>query len=499
MDRLDNSTLEWFHGHKDSGGGGDSGSGSGSGGAGGADDPSMRWSLGDVQIVVLMRCMQAEATRTKWKSNTTTNARQEDSYLCDNLSAILSNLAPHCVHIHSSVANRMIHLFQVLTRRLRWAARRTKEISGIEIKGNPEEINRIVEEYPILGCIIKCSAGTLRPEAVFNGWQQQEEPQQQQQQQHDGTENNGTRTNQHALDELKHLEIQASITSSFLKVVLELFNACLATKALQHNVHVLYALLYSSMTSSASSASSSSSSSSTSPTSPASSTSSTDAHRYDLLSPFRDKTIATEYEYNTKTDQETHGLWALDLCRSSDPLTDVVGFMRLFLDQKQQENGGNGWVDVATVMVVLEGGVRTYRTQRASQDAAVVSSGGGGNGGGSGGGNGSAEQGNMERPAFEYEELDGASAFFLPYSWSLVLDMSRELNWDTSRVELFPMVPLFLEDALLETLLENDGVDGVEEESYEQERIGNGTVPEIEVVLSKDDGEAAAAGLHAPL
>jgi hypothetical protein len=173
--------------------------------------------------------------------------------------------------------------------------------------------------------------------------------------------------------------------------------------------------------------------------------------------------------------------------------------MRLFLDQKQQENGGNGWVDVATVMVVLEGGVRTYRTQRASQDAAVVSSGGGGNGGGSGGGNGSAEQGNMERPAFEYEELDGASAFFLPYSWSLVLDMSRELNWDTSRVELFPMVPLFLEDALLETLLENDGVDGVEEESYEQERIGNGTVPEIEVVLSKDDGEAAAAGLHAPL
>jgi hypothetical protein len=183
--------------------------------------------------------------------------------------------------------------------------------------------------------------------------------------------------------------------------------------------------------------------------------------------------------------------------------------MRLFLDQKQQENGGNGWVDVATVMVVLEGGVRTYRTQRASQDAAVVSSGGGGNGGGgngggngggSGGGNGSAEQGNMERPAFEYEELDGASAFFLPYSWSLVLDMSRELNWDTSRVELFPMVPLFLEDALLENDGIEDGVeDGVEEESEGQERTGNGTVPEIEAVLSKDDCEAAAAGLHAPL
>ena len=56
------------------------------------------------------------------------------SYLRDNLSAIVSNLTPHCVHIHSSVADRMIHLLKVLTRRIRWAGRRAKEISLIKVR-----------------------------------------------------------------------------------------------------------------------------------------------------------------------------------------------------------------------------------------------------------------------------------------------------------------------------------------------------------------------------
>ena len=47
-----------------------------------------------------------------------------------------------------------------------------------------------------------------------------------------------------------------------------------------------------------------------------------------------------------------------------------------------------------------------------------------------------------------YEEAEGASAFFLPYSWSLVLDATRELSWPIENVELFPPRPYFMEDTI---------------------------------------------------
>ena len=91
--------------------------------------------MGDVELIVLLRCMQAEATRSKWRSknrernNGNRNDDEnkdngDDQFLCDNLCAIVSNLSSKCVHLHASVANRLIHLVRVLTRRLSWAARR---------------------------------------------------------------------------------------------------------------------------------------------------------------------------------------------------------------------------------------------------------------------------------------------------------------------------------------------------------------------------------------
>ena len=479
MDRLDNSTLGWFHG--DSSGGGDGGGGSSVSSVKDYKNKSMRWSLGDVQLVVLMRCMQAEATRTRWKSTKGGSGggdgdsgvckSSDRSYLRDNLSAIVSNLTPHCVHIHSSVADRMIHLLKVLTRRIRWAGRRAKEISGNEIV-EKTEIDRIAEECPMLGCIVKYSAGSLRPDAVFSEWQQS-----------DGgiaslhpSPPTTITTNQDAVDELKHLETQVTVTATFLKNILDALNACLGTKSLQHNVKVLYALLHSAMTSSPNS----------------------DSGDH-LLTPFKDKTIIIEYEYNTKLDQETSGMWALDLCRSSDPLTDIISFMRSFLDEKQKGMGGCGWVDVESVMDVLEDGIRNYKTQRAAQLSQIASQDGSDSG-----------ENEMETPTFVYEELDGASDFFLPYSWSLVLDVTRELGWDTSSIELFPMMPYFKVDSLMleegEEETETGGGEDEDEEEEEETEDAKGVVNyhngrkenTIEVVLSSSNANNVDV-LHAPL
>jgi len=262
-------------------------------------------------------------------------------------------------------------------------------------------------------------AGTLRPDAVFSEWTEQ-----------------STDDNHLAVEELLHLEMQASVSAKFLKAVLEILDSCLSTKAVHKNVQVLYALLHSTTS---------------------------NAGRHDLLAPFRDKTLVTDYEYNTREEQETLGAWAMELCRATDPLTDVVAFMHTYLDDKRAAGQG-GWVDVETVMRILTGGIRSYRTQRAAQEkmahatlpshpssSAAADDNGGDN------------NDNSDDASFVYEEVDGASAFFLPYSWSLVLDSTRELVWPLESIELFPSTPYFLEDAI-STMEDDHAQDDVQDD-----------------------------------
>ena len=276
--------------------------------------------------------------------------------------------------------------------------------------------------------IVSNSAGTLRPEAVFEGWDdnaKQEEEEEKKQAVGEANEEMTT-DEKEALEELIHLEQQATIAGRFLKSMLELLNACLSTRALSHNVQVLYALLHSTTSSSGS---------------------------HDLLASFRDKTLLDDYEYNTREEQETCGAWSVELCRLCDPLTDLVGFMRSHLDQKREEEcgSGGGWVDVATVMTVLKSGIRKFLTLRAEQRSKQLQQ--------------EQQQERHEQQeeaaSFVYEEVEGASAFFLPYSWSLVLDGTRELVWPVTKVELFPMTPYYMEDAL--RLEEGEDVEDVGE------------------------------------
>ena len=273
---------------------------------------------------------------------------------------------------------------------------------------------------PMLGCVVQSNAGILQSNTVFNEWQETKNA--------NASSNRSMEQNQQnelAIEELIHLEIQASVSAKFLKSVLEVLDACLSTKALHKNVHVLYALLHSTTS---------------------------NAGKHDLLASFRDKTLVTDYEYNTKQEQETFGAWSIDLCRSTDPLTDVVGFMRNYLEEKSVSQHGGGWVDVETVMGVLQGGIRSYRTQRAAQmnedGSNTIFENGNVNGTEDGEVGNRNDTENNNDASFVYEEADGASAFFLPYSWSLVLDATRELSWPIENVELFPPRPYFMEDTL---------------------------------------------------
>ena len=402
-------------------------------------------SLGDVEMQVLMRCMRIEATRIKFQPHsplsTVYSGNALDEHMCDNLCAVVSNMSSHCRNVHPGVASRLIQLIQILTRRLAWVSRRAKKISGeriraktirktvnIGVAGGVAGNSTLWEELPMLHRIVSNSAGTLRPEAVFEGWDdnaKQEEEEEKKQAVGEANEEMTT-DEKEALEELIHLEQQATIAGRFLKSMLELLNACLSTRALSHNVQVLYALLHSTTSSSGS---------------------------HDLLASFRDKTLLDDYEYNTREEQETCGAWSVELCRLCDPLTDLVGFMRSHLDQKREEEcgSGGGWVDVATVMTVLKSGIRKFLTLRAEQRSKQLQQ--------------EQQQERHEQQeeaaSFVYEEVEGASAFFLPYSWSLVLDGTRELVWPVTKVELFPMTPYYMEDAL--RLEEGEDVEDVGE------------------------------------
>jgi hypothetical protein len=226
---------------------------------------------------------------------------------------------------------------------------------------------------------------------------------------------------------------------------------------LRRNLHLLYALVYSSSNSSPVSGGRSSGNSS--------SGSGSGSKKGDILGPFRERWFEQDFESQ---------VWASELCSLADPLVDVVEFMQVVLAKNahrgedysvaraaggggggggadsgggcdletdvahllsaaERGNAGSAWTSVEAVMEVLEEGARSYRTKREALCLDAVEDGLGG----------VNEAGSAAAAAFVYEETAGAAAFFLPYTWSLTVDMTRDLGWHSEDIVLFPSVPYF--------------------------------------------------------
>ena len=384
----------------------------------GTDGARTMFSLGSVALTVLRRAMQAEATRHRWQDRRGDEGdSDESSYLCDNLCAAFSNLSLHARSVHPYTAQRLVSLVSVLSRRMRWAARRAKDIARHDLTGPPAP-QTLQEQLPMLGAIVTRWAGTARPERVWNN---------------DGVAGGAndplldTEQTRLALSELDHLESQVSVCTRFLRVAVDCQCKCLRPQVVRHNLHLLYALLHDNMASSSSSASKGS-----------------------LFSPFKERAFASEFEQQP---------WAIELCTVADPLIDLVEFMQHVLEDRAASGGGRaagmsspqagfaGWSSVDDVMQVLSEGAREYRTRRERISAAEHK----GRGqslipnGMQDGAEASASA--AAAASFVYEEADGASAFFLPYSWSLSMDLTRDLMWPCDAVGLFPVRPFFREEA----------------------------------------------------
>ena len=163
----------------------------------------------------------------------------------------------------------------------------------------------------------------------------------------------------------------------------------------------------------------------------------------------------------------------------ADPIVDVVGFMQDVLAEQacqsvdvtktvdgdleanleessspmNSPNAGS-WTSVEAVMEVLEKGARRYRIKRealrldAKEDEYA--------------GVAEAAAAAAGTEAFVYEESDDATAFFLPYTWSLAVDLTIDLRWEHEEIVLFPTMPYFESWKEQDELLETDEAQAVE-------------------------------------
>ena len=58
--------------------------------------------------------------------------------------------------------------------------------------------------------------------------------------------------------------------------------------------------------------------------------------------------------------------------------------------------------------------------------------------------------------------FDDATAFFLPYTWSLAVDLTIDLRWEHEEIVLFPTMPYFESWKEQDELLETDEAQAVE-------------------------------------
>ena len=151
--------------------------------------------------------------------------------------------------------------------------------------------------------------------------------------------------------------------------------------------------------------------------------------------------------------------------------------------------GFSGWSSVDDVMQVLSEGVREYRTRR-DRIAAAEQKGQGVplSDGVAHGAHGSLAVA-ATAASFVYEEADRASAFFLPYSWSLAMDLTRDFMWPCDAVGLFPMRPFFREEAeALRRRSEEDESDAAARRQQQQQQrraaISADQPPESDVLMS---------------
>ncbi len=429
----------------------DTRSAGGGGGAAGA--------LGNVMLVVLIRSMQAEATKFRWSDckakmvaassaavavkkggRSGDNGKDVDDslesikswvpspspYQCESLCAVMCNMSSRCVGLHTYAASRLVSLTGLLSRRVRWAGRRAKQIAHHELPVAACNADEMLKGMPMLGSLVVLWSGEAENERVASA----------------DLKECGSLSRRLALAELCYLDAQLTASVQLLRAVVEYQCQCLRPKMLRRNLHLLYALVYNSSNSGRVGGRKGSSDGN-----------GRNSTKSDVLGSFRERWFEQDFENQA---------WAAELCSLADPLVDVVEFLQIVLaenmrhgedypgvgvdggagrdleangqssEAKVSGNGASSWTSVEAVMEVLEQGARSYRTKRETLRLDEVDDGSGG-----------ASEMESAMAAFVYEETEGAAAFFLPYTWSLAVDMTRDLGWPNQDIVLFPSVPYF--------------------------------------------------------
>ena len=206
--------------------------------------------LGNVMLVVLIRSMQAEATHFRWS---TCKAKIEaaglenndnidsdsirawvpcpSAYQCESLCAVMCNMSSHCIGLHTYTAARLVSLMGLLSRRVRWVARRTKKVVAHRRFMESFNMADLLESLPMLGSSVASWSKEIHS-------------------QHVDESNCDALSKKMVLAELLYLDAQLNVSVQFLRAVIDYQCQCLRPKMLRRNLNLLYALVYSSCSSS---------------------------------------------------------------------------------------------------------------------------------------------------------------------------------------------------------------------------------------------------------